>query len=173
MKIFETKIQKGAFLLVEDAKMMLMAIAICFVFTSCGSDNNGNGKNQQQSANDDVALSRYTKAEDYTPDALVKMKSLGKTEKDKISVVVGGNSDWTIYNVYIFENGECIDKSDYTFCVTKISKELFDAAKLLANEVNETDLWIHHTYGSDTGDWQSWYDAAKRTESLGGNKVLE
>jgi hypothetical protein len=158
-------------------KNSVIALAIGLVMISCGG---GNSKQQEatpetkteQAAQSDVVTSKYTKAENYTAGALAKMKSLGKTEKNKRLVTAGGSSDWTVYTVYTFENGQCIDKSEYTFCKKDINKELFAAKCSLAKEVNETDLWAHHSYGTDKGDWQSWYDTAKKIENLG-NKVVE
>ena len=117
-------------------------------------------------------VSKYTKAEDYTAGALAKMASLGKTEKDKRLVTVGGDEDHTVYTVRTFEGGKCTDNSKYEFCKTSINPELFAAYKEFATEVNDADKWTHTSYGDDTGDWQSWYDAAKKIENLG-NKVLE
>ena len=167
------------------AKFKMRNVAAAFaclavmMMTACGggsgnkqSDNASETQSETKATTTDVALSKYTKAEDYTAGALAKMKSLGKTEKDKRLVTVGGSGDWTIYTVYTFENGQCVDKSEYTFCRKTINAELFAATKNLAKEANEADFWAHHSYGSESGTWQSWYDTAKKIENLG-NKVLE
>jgi hypothetical protein len=172
MKVINFKMRNAA-------KMLVPALA-AVVMVSCGGGNSnkqsGNAtsetKTEVKAAQSDVVISKTSKVGDYTAGALAKMKSLGKTKKDKQIVTAGGSSDWTIYTVYTFENGQCIDKSEYTFCKKDINKELFAAKCSLAKEVNETDLWAYHSYGSDSGDWQSWYDSAKKIENLG-NKVVE
>ena len=154
-----------------NLKLVLIALAIGLMFAACGGK--GDSK-QQESATTETeietpektsggTISKTTKSEDYTAGALAKMHSLGKTEKDKRLVTVGGGSNQTVYIVYTFENGQCADKSEYKF-FTKGQERMFDAVKSLVTEANDEDKWVHTSYGPKNGDWQSWYNTAKKTE---------
>ena len=106
-------------------KNSVIAVAIGLAVVSCG----GRNSNSQQSGTATTegakvetptktsggTISKTTKSEDYTAGALAKMSLLGKTEKDKRLVTVGGGSNQTVYIVYTFENGQCTDKSEYKF----------------------------------------------------------
>ena len=158
---------------IANFKNSVIALAIGLAVVSCG----GRGGNQQSGAETSEGakvetptktgggtISKTTKSEDYTTGALAKMSSLGKTEKDKRLITVGGGSNQTVYIVYTFENGQCTDKSEYKF-FTKGQERMFDAVKSLATEANAADTWVRTSYGSEDGDWQSWYNTAKKTES--------
>jgi hypothetical protein len=105
-----------------NLKISLIALAIGIVTVSCGGGNSnkqsGTVSETKAEAPKDgaVAVSQTIKPADYTTGALAKMASLGKTEKDKWPVTVGGNSDWTVYTVRTFADGKCTDNSDCTFC---------------------------------------------------------
>jgi hypothetical protein len=151
-------------------RVFVMAFAIGLAVVSCNKDKDKDDDDPKDDAAG-VAVSQYTKPADYTAGALEKMKSLGKTEKDKRLVTCGGNSDETVYIVHNFEGGACTGKLEYNFCKANCTEAFFTAASYLADEVNETDKWTLHSY-SHTGTWQSMYDAAKQYEHLG-NKVIE
>jgi hypothetical protein len=159
-------------------KNSVIALAIGLTVASCG----GRGGNQQsgtattetakvetKAVQADVVISPQTKAEDYTAGALAKMKSLGKTEKDKRVVTAEINkADRTTYEVYTYENGKCTDYSEYVFYTTKADKSDFDYDKTRAKvgeegeEINEADLWFRVVWEPSDRDWERQYDFAKR-----------
>lgn len=165
--------------------LALMCMAAVTMFTACGGGNQKSGTSQQEqgataadkeqnaSQTGDVAVSKFTSPGDYTEGALKKMKSLGKTVKNERLVTVGGNSDSSTYEVFLYKDGKRSSHESYTFYTVK-QKKLYDAVTEYTDrnmEVNGDDLWVCHKRGKD-GD-TSWEDDYKGYKSIPMTKIVE
>lgn len=149
----------------------ILIVCFCLSLVGCakGNENAVDDKdNKQNQVGENIVISEYTNIDDYKEETLEKMKSLGKSIKDKILIIAEDSRTQTTYHVLVFEDGKNVENIYYYFYLK--STENFEDISKGYEEVDKEALWIKMSVDVLDRTWEQLY---KSFSHMRGYKVVE
>lgn len=149
----------------------ILIVPICLLLVGCGKENKNvidNKDSEQNQVNENIVISEYTNIEDYKEETIEKMKSLGKSIKDKVLIIAEDSRTQTTYHVLVFEDGKNVENLYYYFYLK--NTENFENISKGYEEVDKEALWIKTSVDVLDRTWEQLY---KSFSHMRGYKVVE